>query len=285
MSDILTDFSTPALVRAVKSNLYGMLRRMDREERAGFPDTPLLTHWHTAIGHPWFNGVVAARPATARDDRIVEDVLAYFRSCGVGVFTWWLDPALSRADWESQLLPRGFGFEDNTPGMAADLSTLAEARPAPPGLEIMPVTDHAALREWTRVFVAGYGIPAAGESSLLDLIASLGLRWPIRNYLGILDGAPVATSTVNFDAGVAGIYNVATLEEARGRGVGSAVTLAPLRDARDAGYRIGTLQSSDLGYTVYSRLGFREVCRMEHFAWTNPSDRGAASSSTGEATP
>jgi ribosomal protein S18 acetylase RimI-like enzyme len=56
--------------------------------------------------------------------------------------------------------------------------------------------------------------------------------------------------------GAAGLYHLGTVAEARGRGVGAAITLAPLRDARALGYRIGTLQSTPMGYGLYRRVGF-----------------------------
>ena len=92
----------------------------------------------------------------------------------------------------------------------------------------------------------------------------LGLDLPVRNYLGYLNGKPVSTCTI-FYGGAAGIYCVSTLPEARGKGIGGAITLKPLQEAREMGYRVGVLQSSEMGFNVYKKLGFRHLCQIENF--------------------
>ena len=80
-----------------------------------------------------------------------------------------------------------------------------------------------------------------------------------------LDGRPAGASAGLVAAGVVGLYWVATLHYARGRGVGAAVTLAPLLAARAQGYRVGILHASKLGFPVYQPLGFRQYCT--HDLW------------------
>jgi ribosomal protein S18 acetylase RimI-like enzyme len=149
--------------------------------------------------------------------------------------------------------------------MAADLEALNTSVQAVDGLEVRLVTDEESLRTWAHIFTIGYGLPVAWEPSVYDLQEKLGLGYPIQSYIGYLHGEPVSTCCLFLGAGVAGIYSVSTLPKARGRGIGAAMTLKPLQDAYEMGYRIGTLQSSSMGFHVYRKLGFRHLCQIEHF--------------------
>jgi predicted acetyltransferase len=102
------------------------------------------------------------------------------------------------------------------------------------------------------------------EDAWVDFFLSVSLeaRFPVHCYLAWLDGEAVATSYVILAAGVAGIYGVVTVPEARRQGIGAAITLAPLREARALGYRVAILHASEMGFSVYHRIGFREYCRI-----------------------
>lgn len=65
-----------------------------------------------------------------------------------------------------------------------------------------------------------------------------------------------------YHGGIAGIYNVATKPDYRGKGIGTAVTLAPLMAAKKKGYEIAWLESSEMAEKLYKRIGFREYCRF-----------------------
>jgi GNAT superfamily N-acetyltransferase len=153
--------------------------------------------------------------------------------------------------------------------MAADLSALNEDLTAPSGLTIERVRDTETLRKWAYASIIGCGLPEISVDPWFDAFAGLGFDLPLCNYIGILSGKPVATSELFVAADVAGIYVVATIPEARRQGIGAAMTLAPLREARTLGYRMGILHASRMGLGVYRRLGFQEYCKMSRYTWTD----------------
>jgi ribosomal protein S18 acetylase RimI-like enzyme len=63
-----------------------------------------------------------------------------------------------------------------------------------------------------------------------------------------------------------GIYGLATLKTARGKGIGSALMSYSLQRARELGYKQAVLQASADGIRIYERLGFETVTRFFEFS-------------------
>ena len=265
MNHIQTDVSDEALIIAIRANMCDFFRHTSRSDPAEHFENEQFTRWYTPLPHPWFNGALSSNLPEEDDGSFIARTIEYFRDKGVHTFTWWLEPHLKPSNWEPVLSRHGFGFSNDTPGMAVDLHEMNDSTQPTDGYEIRDVKDEESMRSWAEVFVNGYGLPPNWESIAFDLWMQLGLDFPIRNYLGYLNGKPVSTSTVFYGGGAAGIYCVATLPEARGKGIGAAVTVKPLLDARETGYRVGVLQSSEMGFSVYKKLGFKHLCQIENF--------------------
>lgn len=263
MSDILHDVSDRALEAAIYANQRAALTSLARPASLEPSDGLTTRRWLLPVDHPWFRGVWSdAAPHADVDDEIATSI-ASFRAHGATNFTWWLSAHVDREPWTRALTRHGLRLDDGPPGMAIVLDDLAAT--SDDALEIRAVASKADVTTLTETMSRGFGdLPEEGVRALL---ASLGLELPVRHYLGFEGGEPVSTSTLFLGAGVAGIYNVATVPEARRRGFGSAMTRAPLLDARELGYRIGVLQSSELGASVYRNIGFRDFGRIAHFVW------------------
>lgn len=268
MSGILTDLSSQALVRGIEENGAEFLVALGRAAGAEERDDGRV-RW--VIGNcpvDYHNAVVRADLPLEDADGVIGDSLERMRSLGVPG-TWHVGPSMRPADLGERLLAGGFEHGGDDIGMAVDLSSLPGRTPIPEGFSVERVRDEAGLATWVRTLGSGFGEGPVEAEWVGEMYGRIGLGdgAPLRHYLGLLDGQPVATSTVFLGAGVAGIYFVFSVEKARGRGIGAAVTLAPLLEARGMGYRVGVLGSSEMGYPVYRRLGFAEHCRIGVYEW------------------
>ena len=260
----LPGLSQADAVHAIKANWVEFYRYLGRAPGAELSEGPHLAWTLTGIPDPFLNVVFRTNLPPREPGAVVDEALAHFRARRIPTVTW-----LTDAPEVGELLgSRGLIFSDGALGMTANLTALPEV-PLPPRFSIVDVEDRAAFRSWVHVMRIGFGTPEGAEPALLDVVAAIGSGPDMRTYLGVLDGEPVATSQLFLGAGVAGIYQVTCLPEARGRGIGAAITLAPLREARRLGYSMAILQASDLGAPVYRRLGFQDVGRLNEYRFTS----------------
>jgi ribosomal protein S18 acetylase RimI-like enzyme len=265
MSEILEDFSTPALVAAIEANYWEFWAFFGRSPQVELHDDPEMIWLVSGIPHPGFNGIFRTQLAPGSIDAKIGATLTYFKSRRLPML-WWTGPSTRPANLGRHLEARGL-TPTAEPGMAVDLLALNEDVPQPSDLEIEHVRDVEMLKKFGHAADIGFGMPDSVGKAILDIEASLGFEHhlPRHHYVGLLEGEPVATSTLFLGAGVAGIYSVATAPDVRRRGIGSAMTLAPLREARATGYRVGVLRSSQMGLSVYRRLGFKEYCKVNYY--------------------
>ncbi|HZC06184.1 MAG TPA: GNAT family N-acetyltransferase [Ktedonobacterales bacterium] len=272
MEDILTNPSPEALVKAVEDNIADQFAYFGRSPRAEIADTPQWLRYRSGIPIAEYNGVVRAHfPVDISPDALssaIQQAIDYFAGHRQS-FLWRVGPSTSLPHFAAQLSAGGLTHAEDEPGMAMPLDKLSEERPTPSGLTIVAVRDETSLRDWVSVAGKGYGegvdILAARLAVHQDL--DLGDNLPLRRYVAYLDGQAVAMSALFLGAGVAGVYEVATVADARRRGIGTAITTAPLLHARKLGYRIGVLQASPMGIGIYTRLGFRQVCAFASYSW------------------
>jgi GNAT superfamily N-acetyltransferase len=267
MNEILKDLSAPSLVTAIEVNLFEFFKLFEKWPRAEVRDRPDILWTITDIPFPMFNSVFRAH--LSNPDAAIKAAIARCRRRNVPMM-WWTSPSTQPAELGIALEASGFNGEEVT-GMAVNLRSLPGEVPIPPGLIIRRAVGVETVKKWCRVLCAGFEMPDFVGEAFLDLFRSMDpdSQSTVRHYVGWLNNRLVSTSLVFLGAGVAGIYCVATISEARKRGIGSAMTLTPLHEARALGYRAGILHSSRMGVNVYHGLGFREYCKTTQYVWPN----------------
>ena len=203
-----------------------------------------------------FNAVARLDPAVPPDE-----VLArgddFFGDRGYTVATHPVDDEDLDAHFEGLGL---FAF-GNSPEMAcrARLDDVARTD----GIELRRVTDEAGIADFVAVNSAAYpslGMPdtAMGEAiSRYDRVLE-----PHIAVVVAYDGdRPVATAQALLSHGIAGVYWVGTVDDARGKGLGEAVCRWVTNWAFDQGAAAQTLQASTMGEPIYTRMGYETLYR------------------------
>jgi len=286
---ILTHPTESELANAVQENLFALFRAMAEV----LPDGEIVENNRlgchlTFPTNPMFKGVWQTRLSDDEADKAIDETLAWFKARNAPFMFWWTGPGTTPTDLDARLRARGLldmaeqqqelaagihQTEQGAPGMVADLHQVDESllKKTPPGFVIKEITTESELYDFKKVFVETYEIPEWAGQAWVDASLSAGIgNTPWRMYVGYLDGEPVATNMLFNGAGVASVYAVATLPSAQGRGIGAAITLKPLLDAREMGYRFGVLFATEMGIRVYQRIGFRLTdARINRYLWRN----------------
>lgn len=225
-------------------------------------DSDRLRWFHTGAPEAYANGVIGTQLADGEADAVIDATLADLRGRGVP-FLWWVLPGSRPRDLAHRLAIRGLAADPAWPGMTLAIDRLLAPAPVP-GLEIRRVEGEPDFQRYLDTFG-----PILAPSEAFRTVFATGARGigfapdaAEVHFLGLLDGEPVATASLLTAGGAAGIYNVTTVERARGRGIGAALTAAAVRAGRERGMEVATLQASTMGRSVYERLGFRFVCDL-----------------------
>jgi len=153
------------------------------------------------------------------------------------------------------------------PGMALH-PVPGEAAMDAPGHEIRRVSDDASVEDHIRTATAGFEMP---EMVVRSVVTPALLRHPgVALYVGYTNGEPVGSGLGIRTGRTIGVYNISTLASFRKRGYGAAMTARVAADGVSAGCDVAILQASDMGRSVYDRMGYRTV--VEYVGYVEPEE-------------
>jgi ribosomal protein S18 acetylase RimI-like enzyme len=98
----------------------------------------------------------------------------------------------------------------------------------------------------------------------------------LRTYVARVDGEPAATVATIDHGSDCEVWSVATLPQARGRGLCTALMRQGLWDAREGGCETSTLQATADGRPIYERLGYADLGALQMWELRPPELAGEA---------
>jgi len=267
MNPYLHEMNAEQLGQALDASKFAFAARLGTLPGATQQQQDGITWVDTGVPMAVFNGVDHASIAEDAAPAAITSILAHFQARNMP-FHWYVGPTTRPLDLGTALLAHGIAFDEAEPAMAADLHALDEQLPEVPGLSIVPVTTSAQVRQWSETW--GCGAPAWVTDHWNTIYEEL---WrtvstdELRLFLALRDGEPVGTVYLYCRAGVAAVHYVVTLPSVRRQGIGAALTLFVMQEARQMGYHVAVLTASPFGINIYRRLGFREFGEVQTYVW------------------
>jgi len=267
MSEIVQELGTPSMFEAMEANFAEEMMCFGRGLPGGIvQEGPEL--WWFYTGRPHLNGVTMTRLAhnnTVSIDKKITEALDFFRARHTQTH-WAIAPATRPTDLAMYLLAHGFTKVGEDSNMAIDLQTMNEEMPSHPELVIQEIADLETLKIHRAISMSGFdSTPEVAQAYYDNYKANgFGKGTPWHHYIARLNDTPVGIASLLLYAGVAGMYGIATLPKARRQGIGAALTVHTMQEARSLGYRIAILAPSHMGLQMYRTIGFQEV-GMTHY--------------------
>lgn len=255
-------------LEALESNCWSMWSQFGRGPDCALVDEPGLLRYETPIGRPPYNTVMRFHDTGGDVGRRVDGALEPYRRRDVPV-TWLVHPTSSPDDLRARLKERGLAHAETLDGMAAPIAALAP--PALPDDVTVERADASRAAPFIELVSWRYGLDRDDAGRLAEIYQANRFcepGSPNQAWVARVGGQAVAKVVLHVDGDTAGLYGLATLPEARGRGLAAALTLLAYDEARRMGATIAILHSTPMAVGLYRKLGFEHVADFE--IWAEP---------------
>ncbi|OAS14399.1 GNAT family N-acetyltransferase [Paenibacillus oryzisoli] len=253
----------------IKQNMIRIMKQMSAAcPRITYVNAPGVNRYESDLPHSLFNRVIAYQcmeSETAIGD--IEVIASHYRARNLP-FSWlvWSHDDEAR-DLARVLENLGLTKSSYSPGMSLPLSNWTFNTTTIPNFEIKPIRTTLEFAWFKEIVLPTFGLKGDTGDVFMQINEAIGTndQTILQHYVGFLDGHPAGAATAFQEGDTIGIYNVATVEAYRRRGIGSAMTAHAIREGQVSGAQLAVLQSSELGVNVYRELGFKEEVAIEFY--------------------
>ncbi len=247
----------------VNGNLRHALATFRRIGQAGSVTTAgHMSMVYAGVPYSLFNTALLTEPVALHSNGFQEGLQqasAYFDSLQAPWSMWFCEQFLADAGRRRAkllLAARGLRLLMEAPAMIA--ADLGPARRPMPLLDIRPVRDEQSRLDFSGIMATAFHVPL--EMSEEVYAGERLWNGPFTGWVAYDRGRAVSTACTITSPEAIGIYAVATSPPEQGRGYAESLMRHAVAAARrEAGNLPLVLQSSNAGYNLYVRMGFRNV--------------------------
>jgi ribosomal protein S18 acetylase RimI-like enzyme len=259
-----TTATTPIIgaraISLLEHNLWSMWSQFGRAPGCRLIETPGVTRFETPVGRRPYNTVLKFVVDDRDAEAAIDAVLAEYHGRGVPV-TWIVHPSGQPADLAARLAARGMHEAEPIDGMIARLDRV-DTRSATPSDVTVEQVDSDNLSMFVDLVGVRYSLDEHGRAAVTEMARTAGIgerRSSTRAWIARRGDTALAKATIHATDECAGVYGVATRPDARGLGLGRAVTAAALAAARAAGGEVAVLHSTPMAVGLYRSMGFEHA--------------------------
>jgi GNAT superfamily N-acetyltransferase len=206
-------------------------------------------------------------------DELLERARRFFGARGRGFAVWAREGGEDDRDLIAALERAGLQKVFAMPEMVLDRAP--DPCPAPDEVELRRVATARDAESYWEVAADAYatnGFPP----EVFDFYDRYEGLWAdgVRTFLALLDDRPASIAMTIVNHGVAGVYWVGTHQDARGAGLGRAVTTAAVEAGFEMSADLISLQASPLGRPIYERMGFEAI--YDYALYLGPAEAASA---------
>jgi hypothetical protein len=208
--------------------------------------------------HPAISNAAFRREDSVEAEELVQRAREFFASRGRGFSIWVRAGRPEDDDLTAAAGVAGLTVVYEMPEMI--LPGELEPEPLPAGAELLRLSGEDQAPDFWAVAKDAYatnGFPPevfAGYTNHAGLLAE-----NVVAFIAYVDGEPASIAMTIVSDGVAGIYWVGSRGNARGHGLGRAVTVAATNAGFELGADLASLQASPMGRPIYAKLGFEAL--------------------------
>jgi GNAT superfamily N-acetyltransferase len=208
--------------------------------------------------HPVISNAAFRKDDDVDADEFVSRAKDFFHTRGRGFSVWIRGEEPEDLDLAAAASEAGLQLVYEMPEMV--LGSPVEELQFPDGVELRQLSEVGQADDYWKVAAASYpsiGFPPEVFGSYTNNAGLLAEN--IAAFIAYLDSEPVSIAMTIVSHSVAGIYWVGSLEQARGKGLGRAVTAAATNAGFKLGAEVASLQASPMGKPIYEAMGYETV--------------------------